>query len=90
MKDPSEAIKWWTLAAEQNHPGAQLSLGTAYEEGLGVTADLVSAAVWYSLAQPEEAEAVRRLGALLPKLSTEDLAAVNERFNTMRTRLRGQ
>ena len=34
-----EAAKWYRLAAEQDHAGAQFNLGVMYHEGQGVQAD---------------------------------------------------
>ena len=38
------------LAAEQNHDGAQKSLGANYEYGLGVPQNNVVAYMWYAIA----------------------------------------
>lgn len=42
-KDPTEAAKWLTRAADLEHPKAVLQLGEAYWKGEGVKADLVTA-----------------------------------------------
>jgi TPR repeat protein len=46
----SEAFKWFHLAAKQGLAKAQLSVGYAYDEGLGVKKDQVEAVHWYVLA----------------------------------------
>jgi TPR repeat protein len=46
-KDISEAIYWYTLAAEQGNAFAQNALGYCYEDGLGVPKDLERAVTWY-------------------------------------------
>jgi TPR repeat protein len=43
----SEAIKWFRLAADQGHPGAQNNLGVLYRQGRGDTNDVKTAAVWF-------------------------------------------
>ena len=45
-----EAIKWYTLAAEQGHDLSQYSLGFLNYKGMGVTQDYPSAFNWFSLA----------------------------------------
>ena len=45
--DPAEAVRWWTLAAEEGDAITQLRLGEAYEAGSGVEADLDEAVRWY-------------------------------------------
>ena len=39
-------MAWFKLAARNDHPGAQLLLGAAYEAGVGVEHDRVEAAFW--------------------------------------------
>lgn len=43
----SEAVRWYRKAAEQGHARAQLDLGFAYENGMGVEKYLVEAAMWF-------------------------------------------
>lgn len=45
-----EAFKWFQLAANQGLAKAQLSVGYAYHNGLGVKKDQVQAVHWYALA----------------------------------------
>jgi hypothetical protein len=42
-----EAMKWYLLAANQNHPGAQYNIGSLYQNGLGVEQDFEEAMKWY-------------------------------------------
>ena len=69
--DRAEAVRLCRLAAEQGLAEAQLTLGTAYTEGDGVTPDLVEAGMWLILAsaQGEEGaqEAMRSLAARMTK-----------------------
>lgn len=46
----AEAFKWFELAAKQGLSKAQLSVGYAYDKGLGVEKDQVQAVHWYALA----------------------------------------
>lgn len=45
-----EAVRWFSLAAEQGHAGAQFQLGLSYVKGEGVPQDYNFAAKWYRLA----------------------------------------
>jgi TPR repeat protein len=45
--DPVEAVKWYRLAAEQNHTEAIQHLGMMYVTGQGVTADAAEGARWF-------------------------------------------
>ncbi len=49
-KNYEEAVRWWSLAAEQGHAIAQYSLGNAYNEGKGFEPDYEQAAHWWRLA----------------------------------------
>ena len=49
-EDDEEAVKWYTLAAEQGHARAQSNLGGMYGNGQGVLQDYVRAHMWYNIA----------------------------------------
>jgi TPR repeat protein len=49
-KDEKEAVRWYTLAANQGYAAAQFNLGLCYEFGEGVDKDLAQAVKWYRLA----------------------------------------
>jgi hypothetical protein len=49
-KDPAEAVKWYSKAADQNDDDAQSNIAGMYESGAGLKQDLVQAYKWYSLA----------------------------------------
>ena len=49
-QDYKEAVKWYTLAAEQQASLAQNNLGVMYENGTGVAQDYKDAIKWYTLA----------------------------------------
>ena len=46
-EDDAEAAKWYRLAAEQGHAGAQYLLGEMYYDGHGVEQDYTTALKWY-------------------------------------------
>lgn len=61
--DLSEAAKWYTLAADQDHTGALYMLGHLYFDGSGVVADREKAfGLWRRGAELEDADAMRQLG----------------------------
>jgi TPR repeat protein/serine/threonine protein kinase/parvulin-like peptidyl-prolyl isomerase len=47
---PEEAVKWWREAAEQGSPEAQMLLGLAYSDGVGIAKDAAQAANWWKKA----------------------------------------
>ena len=49
-EDGAEAVRWFRMAAEQGHAGAQFNLGLMYAEGRGVPEDHAAAADWYRMA----------------------------------------
>ncbi|MBF0447345.1 MAG: sel1 repeat family protein [Magnetococcales bacterium] len=64
-QDYAEALKWHTLAAEQDYVLAQHDLGTMYLEGLGIAPDLVAAYYWFTkAAERGDAKAQSNLGIL--------------------------
>ena len=56
----TEAIRWFTLAAEQGHGAGQFSLGLLYSIGVGVPKDLVRSYMWFNLAASGGVEIARR------------------------------
>lgn len=56
-----EAVKWYGYAAEYDHGEAQYNLATMYENGEGVTQDLIKAYVWARLAHDNEVPDATRL-----------------------------
>lgn len=59
----ADAFKWFELAAKQGISKAQVSVGYAYDEGLGVRKDRVQAVHWYALAAAQgNAQAEFNLG----------------------------
>ena len=49
-QDDKEAVRWYTLAAEQEHAKAQYNLGVMYALGEGVIKDYVYAHMWGNIA----------------------------------------
>jgi TPR repeat protein len=49
-QDHTKAMKWYRLAADQGHAGAQYNLGMKYAKGEGVLQDYAEAVKWYRLA----------------------------------------
>ena len=50
LTDYKEAMKWYRLAAENGHAGAQNNLGGMYLNGHGVIKDLAIAHMWFNIA----------------------------------------
>ncbi len=49
-QDYKTAFKWFELAAEQGHAGAQYNLGIMYEKGFGVAQDFARVYMWWDIA----------------------------------------
>jgi TPR repeat protein len=49
-KDESEAVKWFTMAAEKGFLPSQFFLGCCYQEGRGVAEDKAKAEEWFAKA----------------------------------------
>ena len=77
----TEAIKWFTMAAEQGEPTAQYNLSLFYIEGFGVKPDTVQAQKWYDLALQQRAD--------LPPLIVER-PATNDIDLTINTKKKGK
>ena len=48
--DIAEALVWYRRAAEQGDVNAEIALGMAYAEGIGVVQDNIEADKWYDIA----------------------------------------
>ena len=59
LQDDVEAVKWYRLAAKQNHVEAQLVLGYRYQRGEGVPRDYVLSYMWFDLAVTRASDAIR-------------------------------
>ena len=64
--DPAAAQQLWLSAAARGEPVAMFDLGTMYENGVGVTADVTTAKKWYASAaakgHPQARDALKHLG----------------------------
>lgn len=49
-KDPAEAVRWYTAAAEAGEPLAMHNLGDCHRDGVGVPQDEARAVEWYNRA----------------------------------------
>ena len=50
-RDQRQAARWYKLAAEKGHPGAQAQLGRLMLEGVGVQKNPVKGLMWLTIAQ---------------------------------------
>ena len=57
----AEALKWFTLAAEQGNVYGQYALGCYYYEGKAVEPDLAEAEKWFTLAAQQGDEDAAKL-----------------------------
>jgi TPR repeat protein len=75
-----EAVRWYRLAAEQEHAVAQTALGIMYDTGEGVPQDDVQAHMWFNLAASRSTGEVREGSVGLRDQIAEDLTpdALNE------------
>lgn len=65
LEDDAEAVRWFRMAAEQGHAGAQFNLGLMYAEGRSVPEDHAAAVDWYRMAAEQgHAEAQTNLGIM--------------------------
>jgi hypothetical protein len=53
------AVKWFSLAAEQGHPGAQVALGVMHVLGRGIDKSKILAYMWWEIAASQGAEEAR-------------------------------
>ena len=74
------ALKWYRMAAEQGHAGAQNNLGVMYDKGEGVTQDYVQAHIWYNLAAAQGEETARENRDLIAKKMTPAQVAEAQRL----------
>jgi putative methionine-R-sulfoxide reductase with GAF domain len=76
-QDYSEAVRWFSAAAEQGHVMAQSTLGAYYWAGRGVPQDFKKAYFWALIAQSAGDEASRaRVPFLVSRLNRGEIIAV--------------
>ena len=59
-EDKPGAAKWYRKTADQDHAGAQCSLGNYYYDGIGVGEDKPEAAKWYRKTEDQDHAAAQR------------------------------
>jgi hypothetical protein len=64
-QNPSEAVKWYRLAADQGYADSRNNLGVMYEHGRGVPQSLSEAVEWYRLAADQGNAAAQNNLALM-------------------------
>ena len=70
LKDNTEAVRWFRLAAEQGHAEAQSGLGMMYFPLLGVREDLVLAHMWLNIASANGDELASKTRDVLEAMMT--------------------
>ena len=81
-QDYSEAIRWFSLAAEQGHVVAQATLGAYYWAGRGISPDLSKAYFWSLLAQAGGDQASKyRVAVLASRMSHAQIVAAQQQAN---------
>lgn len=81
-QDYSEAVRWYTLAAEQGDTDAQNNLGVLYAKGEGVTQDDVLAHMWFALSVPSVKNTARENREKLAKQMTPQQIAEAQKLAT--------
>jgi TPR repeat protein len=70
LEDHKEAVKWYTLAAEQGLSAAQYTLGIMYGLGEGVIQDNVYAHMWSNIAASNGNETAKEYRDIIAKQMT--------------------
>lgn len=78
--DYTQAIHFYTLAANKGHAASQYLLGTMFVEGWGVKQDYIQAYVWLKRALPNRAEAMAVHKKYDPALKLKKLKARMNKF----------
>jgi GAF domain/PilZ domain/Sel1 repeat len=79
QQDYTEAARWFLLAANQGHVGAQETMGAYYWAGRGVPQDFSKAYFWSALAQAGGDEASKyRVAILASRMSRSEILAAQE------------
>ena len=74
-QDDKEAVRLYTLAAEQGHAKAQSNLGVMYRNGEGILADFVIAHIWFNIAANNGNElAAENRKKLEKRITSEDIS----------------
>jgi hypothetical protein len=86
-RDYDEAVRWFTLAAEQRFPRAWANLAICHANGYGVPKDVVESYAWWNLASTEMERAARARDELERLMSTAQVAAAQKRARKLKNRL---
>jgi TPR repeat protein len=79
--DCSEAVKWYSKAAEQGHSLAQSNLGGLYAEGRGVLKDYIIAYKWFNLAAAQNNYHAIKSRDVIEKSMTAEQIAEGQRLS---------
>ena len=81
-QDYSEAVRWFSLAAQQGHVAAQATLGAYYWAGRGVPQDFSKAYFWSVLARTGGDEASKDLVTVLAsRMTRSQIIAAQQKAN---------
>ncbi len=81
-QDYSEAVRWFSQAADRGHIVAQATLGAYYWAGRGVQQDLTKAYFWSVLAQAGGDQASKyRVAVLTSRMSRSQILAAQQQAN---------
>jgi TPR repeat protein len=81
-QDYTEAVRWFSLAADQGHVISQATLGAYYWAGRGVPQDFVKAYFWSVLAQTGGDEASKyRVALLASRMTRGQVVAAQQQAN---------
>ena len=81
-RDYTEAVRWFTQAADHGHILAQATLGAYYWAGRGVSPDLTKAYFWSALAQAGGDQASKyRVAVLTSRMSRNQILAAQQQAN---------
>jgi len=81
-QDYTEAVNWFTQAADRGHILAQATLGAYYWAGRGVSPDLTKAYFWSALAQAGGDQASKyRVAVLTSRMSRNEILAAQQQAN---------
>lgn len=81
-QDYSEAVRWFSMAADRGHILAQATLGAYYWAGRGVPPDLTKAYFWSALAQAGGDQASKyRVAVLTSRMSRSEILTAQQQAN---------
>jgi hypothetical protein len=81
-QDYTEAVRWFSQAADHGHILAQATLGAYYWAGRGVPPDLTKAYFWSALAQAGGDQASKyRVAVLTSRMSRSEILGAQQRAN---------